>query len=179
MLRVKVEEIKLKPVELIVEEPASGFPALAEVDGSGECEFIAPVRVHVTALREYDHIRVEGNVASKVRMHCSRCLEPFERDISSSFTLFYSDKTGIPLDDEAELTAEDLVSVHYEGDSIDFAGEIEEQLIMDIPYKPLCREDCLGLCSNCGANLNDGECGCGREAPNLKFGVLKNFKVNK
>ncbi len=178
-MRIRVEDIKVKPVHLSAEESVSNYPALMGLSSSGGCDCIAPVNIDLTALREYDHIRVEGHVATRVRLHCSRCLEEFETDIASSFILFYNKKSGLPLDAEAELKEEDLLSISYEGDYIDFTSELEEQLIMEVPYKSLCKEECKGLCSGCGANLNDGDCGCRQEGPSFKFGALKNFKVNK
>jgi uncharacterized protein len=178
-LKIRVEDIKEKPVCLCADEPATDYPALTDLSSSGECEFTAPININLTVSREYDHIRVVGNVSTSVRMHCSRCLEEFERDMDTSFTLFFDKKSGVPLDAETELKESDLLSIPYDGDYIDFTSEISEQLIMEIPYKPLCREECKGLCNNCGANLNTGDCGCGPEGASFKFGALKNFKVNK
>jgi uncharacterized protein len=179
LLKIRVEDIKEKPICLSAEEPVSDYPSLTDLSGSGECEFTAPVKINLTALRECDHIRVVANVSTRVRLHCSRCLEEYERNIDTEFTLFCDKKSGVPLDNETELKEKDLLSIFYEGDFIDFASEIEEQLIMEIPYKPLCREECKGLCGKCGSNLNDGDCGCGPQGTGFKFGVLKNFKVNK
>ena len=178
-MKLRVEDIKEKPVSLSAEEPVSDYPALTDLSSSGECEFTAPISIDLTALRECDHIRVDGNVSTRVRMQCSRCLEEFERDINSTFTLFCDKKSGVALDAETELKEKDLISILYQGDYIDFTSEIGEQLIMEVPYKPLCREECKGLCSKCAANLNAGDCGCGLEGPSFKFGVLKNFKANK
>ena len=61
---------------------------------------------------------------------------------------------------------------------IDFTREISEQVILAIPFKPLCREDCRGLCAICGADLNEIECTCGRDDANFKFNALKNLKIN-
>lgn len=179
-MRLRVEEIKTKPIQVSAEEPVTGYPALMGLSNSGECEFLAPVKIDLKAEREYDHLRVEGTVGTRVRLQCSRCLEQFEKDIvSSSFTLFYNKRSGLPLDNDSELKEEDLLTVPYDGDYIDFTTELEEQLIMEIPYKSLCKEECKGLCSNCGANLNYGACGCGGEGTGFKFGALKDFKVNK
>jgi uncharacterized protein len=178
-LRIRVEDINDKPVRIRVEESVDDFPALAELSAAGECEFTAPLIIELTAFKEYDHIRVEGTIETSVRMNCSRCLEEFEKDVETSFTLFYNKATGAPIDEETELREEDLHSVFYEGDYIDFTGELEEQIIMEIPYKPLCKDECKGLCGMCGANLNDGDCGCKPEPSSFKFGALKDFKVNK
>lgn len=178
-MKIKVEEIKLKPVILSAEEPVSDYPVLANVSGSGECDFIAPVKIDITAIREYDHIRVDGHVETTARLRCSRCLDVFETELVSTFTLFYDEASGAPIDDETELREEDLSTIPFRGDYIDFTSEIEEQLVMELPYKPLCKDKCKGLCSTCGANLNDKDCGCGHDGTGFKFGALKDYKVNK
>lgn len=178
-MKVKVEEIKEKEIRLVAEESGDDYPALMALVRSGECEFLTPIKIDLAAFREYDHIRVNGHVETTVRLHCSRCLAEFETNIKSLFTLFYNKTSGTSLDEERELTEEDLVSASYEGEYIDFTTEIAAQVMMEIPFKPLCKEECRGLCSMCGADLNAGDCGCNRTEPNPKFAALKNFKVIK
>ncbi len=178
-MKIRVEEIKLKPVIISGEEPVGDYPALTNVTDSGECEFVAPVKIELTAAREYDHIRVDGRVETTARLRCSRCLNVFETRITSSFSIFYNKNSGVPLDDELELREEDLATISFQGEYIDFTNEIEDQLIMELPYKPLCTEECKGLCGTCGANLNEGDCGCERGGPDFRFGALKDYKISK
>jgi uncharacterized protein len=178
-LKIRVDEIKDKEIRLVAEESLNDYPALMELSNARECEFLAPINVELIVFREYDHIRVNGQVETVVRLSCSRCLVEFDANVKSLFTLFYNKTSGLPLGEEQELTGNDLVSASYEGDYIDFTAEIAEQVLMEIPFKPLCKEDCLGLCSNCGADLNSVDCGCNRTETNLKFAALKNFKVIK
>jgi uncharacterized protein len=70
-----------------------------------------------------------------------------------------------------------MISTTYEGDEIDFTTEIAEQILLEIPFKPLCSDDCRGLCSDCGAELNVTACGCGQKNVNLKFTALNNLKL--
>ena len=179
-MKIRVDDIIEQPKHLSFREPCEAFPLLAELQVKGDGEFLSPLAVELTVAREYGHIRVKGEVAVRMRFACSRCLVSFDADINSAFTMFYTEGNRIDSDeDEVELAEEDLVSVSYEGDEIDFAPEIAEQVIMDLPLKPLCGEGCQGLCATCGADLNEGECGCERASFNFKFGALKNFKVEK
>jgi uncharacterized protein len=84
---------------------------------------------------------------------------------------------GLNQDEDVELAEEDLISATYEGDEIDFTREITEQVVLAIPFKPLCSEDCKGLCIKCGAELNITECSCSQDTMNLQFNALKNLKV--
>jgi len=179
-MKIRVDDITEQPKLLSFQESCEAFPLLAELQAQGEGEFISPLAVGLTVAKEYGHIRVKGDVAVRMRFTCSRCLVSFEADIDSVFTMFYTKGNRINYDeDEVELAEEDLVSVSYEGDEIDFAPEIAEQVIMELPLKPLCSEGCQGLCATCGADLNEGDCGCERASFNLKFSALKNLKVEK
>ncbi|HEX8961317.1 MAG TPA: DUF177 domain-containing protein [Geobacteraceae bacterium] len=179
LVKVRVDEIKEKVRDLSAVEEVTDYPSLVALQASGECTFLEPLRLQLAVSREYDHIRAEGKVETRTRLVCSRCLAEYEADIVSPFTIFYLRSTGAPRDEEVELAEQDLVSVSYEGDEIDFTDEIAEQVLVEIPFKPLCREECKGLCSQCGTDLNMAECGCSSQQANLKFSALKNLKVNK
>jgi uncharacterized protein len=178
-VKVRVDDIKDKVRDLSAVEEVASYPTLAALQESGECSFLAPLQLRLTVAREYDHIRAEGEVETRVRLACSRCLTEYEAAIVSPFTIFYIPSVGGSQDEEVELTEQDLISVTFEGDEIDFTEEIAEQILMEIPFKPLCREECKGLCPMCGTDLNTAECACSGQQANLTFSALKNLKVNK
>jgi uncharacterized protein len=179
-VKIRVDEIKDKTIDLSTVEKVADYPELLAFQESGGCTFLEPLRVQLTVAREYDHIRAHGRVATTVRLGCSRCLAEYETEIDSLFTVFYMPAaSGILQDEEVELTEQDLVSATFEGDEIDFAREISEQFLTEIPLKPLCCEECKGLCPVCGADLNETDCGCNDESFSLKFGALKNLRIEK
>lgn len=179
-MKIRVDEIKDKVIDLSAVDEVAAFPELAALQESGECVFLGPLRVQLNVVREYDHIRAHGRVATTVRLGCSRCLSEYDAEIDAPFTVFYLRAVaGASQDEEVELTEEDLISATYAGDEIDFAREISAQVLTEIPFKPLCREDCRGLCPVCGADLNDTECGCKDESSSFTFGGLKNLKIEK
>jgi len=179
-VKIRVDDIKDQPRLLRSEEPLETLPGLTAVQESGDCEFLSPVTVELTVAREYDHIRVKGNLSARIRLNCSRCLGDFETDLASVFTIFFRKEDRVALDEEeVELAEEDLISVTYQGDEIDFAPEIAEQVIMELPLKPLCHESCRGLCPVCGVDLNEQECTCAGSSFSLKFSALKDFKFDK
>ena len=80
-------------------------------------------------------------------------------------------------EDDIELAEEDLDVDFIRGDEIDLDEIIHEQVHLTIPMKSLCREDCLGLCPECGRNLNAGDCPCDRDQGHAAFLKLKNLKI--
>lgn len=178
MVVLRVEEIKKKPRDVSYSEPAADFPALHEAERSGECVFLAPITGELHAVWEYGHVRVEGGAKTRVQLSCARCLTNFEQDVEVSFVVFYSEAAlGDEADDEIELAEQDLLSASYVGDEIQVAQEIAEQLMMELPVKPLCDERCQGLCAGCGIDLNREECSCGQQTGSLAFSALKQFTV--
>ena len=175
-MKLRLLDITEQEKRLESSEDASHYPALAAAIADGDCVFLAPVTARLAVLKEYDHIRVAGQVGSTVRLQCARCLVDIDREVVSRFTIFYTKATGTSQDEEVELTEEDLVAATYSGDEIDFAEEVAEQLLLELPYKPLCDENCKGLCPSCGTDLNRSSCSC-VTATSLSFSPLQGFKV--
>ena len=177
-MRIRVEEIKETVRELSALEEVSEYPELVNASESGECRFLAPIGITISVVREFDHVRATGTVTTRICLTCSRCLVEYEHDLESKFTLFYLPTAGVPLDEEVELNEQDLISVALEGDEIDFTHEIAEQVLLEIPFKPLCKENCQGLCAHCGIDLNGNVCKCSAEQKPLTFGMLKDVRID-
>lgn len=177
-MKIRIEHIKEQPRSYSFSEPFESFPLLAELVKDGECSFNAPLQIEITAGREYDHYRVEGKIKVPVQMECSRCVCSFERIVNSRFTIFFREGAQWGQEqDELELNEQDLISGSFSGDEIDLSPEIADQVVLEIPVKPLCNDKCKGLCSFCGVDLNHTSCNCGLEHKESKFAALKDFKV--
>jgi uncharacterized protein len=180
-VKIRIDHIKHKPYELHVEEPVDIFPVLARMQQSGECVFAGPLTADITVEREFDHLKVAGRVHVPTTLTCGRCLITYASAIDSSFRIIFRKETARQneVEDETELSDDDLIASTYSGDEIDLAHEIEEQVAMEVPLKPLCGDGCKGLCPDCGADLNTGTCSCSREPVNLKFSALKDFIISR
>ena len=180
-MHIRTDQIKADGLTLEFEEMADVFPVLSEMITRCECQFVAPIKTALRAIRIGDMIEVTGRIETQVRLPCGRCLEEYEPPINSHFDLTYVQRIpGAPEDkqlEEIELKAADMGLIYFEGEEIDLREGIQEQVIMAFPIKALCRENCKGLCASCGHDLNKGDCGCGRQPPNSKFAVLKNLKL--
>lgn len=125
-------------------------------------------------------LSVTGVLAGTFLRQCVRCLTEYEDDVSLPFAVEYR-PTDLPArgrQKPAAADAHDLPEGEDEvylldGDRLELAGMLREQLILATPMQPRCREECRGLCPACGQNLNERRCGCpaaGQESP---FAVLK------
>ncbi|GAC1471838.1 MAG: DUF177 domain-containing protein [Desulfuromonadaceae bacterium] len=181
MVHVKliVEHIKDTPLALHIDEPVETFPLLAGMQNDKSCCITGKIEGDITVIREYDNIRVTGRITAPLALSCSRCLADYTSFVDTSFTIFFRKENAITTsaEDELELGEMDLLSSAYSGDEIDLAHEIEEQVAMEIPLKPLCSDACMGLCHECGIDLNTSSCSCSKEPAALTFSALKDFKV--
>jgi uncharacterized protein len=183
MMYIHIEQIGAESLDLQFEEKPQNFPVLAEMIDRGECEFFAPIKTFLRAVRIADRVEVEADVRTAVGLSCGRCLKVFKTDISSHFTLTYTPRreeveVGAELD-EIELRPDEINRIYFEGERIDLQDAVQEQVIMAFPIRALCNEACRGLCPQCGADLNEGDCGCARQMPESRFAVLKNFRPRK
>ena len=180
-MKIRTDHIKHTPYALHIEEPVDVFPVLARIQADGECVFTGPVTAEITIEREFDHLKAAGRVGVPLSLTCGRCLTTFASAVDSSFRIIFRKETArhSEVEDETELCDDDLIASTYSGEEIDLGHEIEEQVAMEIPIKPLCDDGCKGLCPACGADLNTGSCSCSREPVNLKFSALKDFKISR
>lgn len=180
---IRIDDIYDEGLTLDFEEKPETFPTLTEITRAGECQFIAPLKIHLRAIRVQEIVEVEGKIETVVRLSCSRCLKEFEMPLVTPFAVAYTRQLPEVIDEfgeeEIELSAEESGLILFHGDEIDLRDGIQEEVVMALPLRPLCREDCKGLCPQCGADLNEGDCGCKRAAFNTRFAALKDFKVKK
>ena len=107
-----------------------------------------------------EDIRIRGNLDTRMEVACARCLDPVEQPIEASFDLIFR-PSGADLDnsDRSISTSETEIG-YYEGDGLLLEDVLREQILLALPAKNLCREDCKGLCPECGRNRNTDPCDC-------------------
>ncbi len=123
------------------------------------------------------NIFFSGSLETAFETSCSRCLETVTIPLQTEFryTLLPEAPQG---KEEIELRTEDLDVAYYTGEMIDLDPIVYEQILLQMPMKPLCRETCKGLCPYCGTYLNEGHCDC-RGPVDERFAVLKDLKIKK
>ncbi len=133
-------------------------------------------------------LSVKISLDAKVIAECARCLKPVEFEISDNLDYLYfaSAKNQDPsLDSETLSEFDDAgffpVEVEFFGRTLDVMPQIQESIYTLLPFRILCRDDCKGLCPECGADLNEGNCDCKREnadfAGDSRFAVLKDLRL--
>jgi len=143
----------------------------------GEKQFTmeSPVLYELLVAKQEGSIRITGPVKSTVTLTCSRCLEEFSCSFNTHLEIELAPKELLPQGAEVELRADDLDIYFYDGDEIDLDPLIYDEVLLNLPIMPLCREDCAGLCHACGKNRNFEPCSCSQAANTVLGEKLKNF----
>jgi len=153
------------------------YPA-SELTGNGdEFQIASPVRVAFDVFKDKRRFRLVGHVGGSVELPCSRCAESFVHTVDAPFDLRYQPRELNTGEGEREVEEEDLSTAFYDDDRIDLVLLVREQVYLSLPMKPLCEESCLGLCSQCGANLNRTKCHCQREWTDPRLAGLSALRI--
>ena len=135
-----------------------------------------PAEVKGTVRRTGDGVVVSGHVETRAQLECDRCLKPLELPVSADFALEYITGADYESSSAAALSEEELSVSVFDGDSIDVDEIVKEQILLAVPTRTLCREDCKGICPECGIDLNTGQCDCATEEVDPRWAALKSFK---
>lgn len=180
-MQIHIDQLIDAELRLEFEEKPENFPVLAEIIKKGEMDFPVPVKTRLRVFRIGDIIEVEGLFETAIRLVCGRCLKEFETQLASEIALTYTRENPALMEDlsrdEIELSPEDAGLMTFSGDRIDLREGVQEQVVMALPLRPLCHENCKGLCPQCGADLNNGDCGCDQAPANTQFSALKKLKL--
>ncbi len=141
--------------------PGSGVDAIGNVCGEIELANVGT------------HIRAQGRLRAVVRVECNRCLKPLLTEVNAE------------VDEECSLKQVDQPSAYevdedgvemmpiLDGDDVDLAELIRQNVTVNVPTVPLCRPTCRGICVQCGKDLNEGPCTCRRERTDPRLSKLR------
>lgn len=121
-------------------------------------------------------IRIKGRLDTSVEVACARCLDPVVHKVDRSFDLLYR-PLGID-SGHAELSVTDAEAEigYYEGEGLLLEDTLREQVLLALPLKTICRDECKGLCPHCGKNLNEVQCSCVDEIEDPRWLALKEIR---
>ncbi|MGH7819910.1 MAG: YceD family protein, partial [Candidatus Binatia bacterium] len=157
-MKIRVEEIKESEKETsFVEEVTEINEALAR-NGLVDYQLRHPVPVALRYYRLGADLMFHGSFTGAVSGTCARCLEAYPFSVERDFTYVLKPSADGPARDQ--LAEEDLSLSSYRGNEVDISPLVREAVILSLPTRPLCSEDCSGLCPRCGVNRNTTTCSC-------------------
>ena len=154
------------PEELSLDDEQARLKSGAEVAGR--------------ASRKRDEVRLLGTIRAGVEVDCDRCLKAVEVPVEVEFeTSFLPAASAEGATDNVELQAEDLAVSVFEGEAIDVDEVVREQILLALPTRLLCGEECRGLCPTCGADLNQAHCSCERRETDPRWAALASLRKDE
>jgi uncharacterized protein len=117
---------------------------------------VGTVRIANLGTRLQTRVELE----TEIELECVRCLISFPYSMALEFCEYYSETSAPEREGSLELTEQELETFTFCGDRLDLTEAIRQNMLLSVPAYPLCKENCEGLCPECGTNLNIGNCGC-------------------
>lgn len=122
-----------------------------------------------------NEVFVNGHIDTRAQVECDRCLQPIELPVNTDFELEYIPDSEYESGSAAELTEAEMSVSVFDGEAIDVDAIVKEQILLAVPTRMLCREDCKGICPQCGIDRNTRECSCVTNDIDPRWAALKNL----
>ena len=176
---IEIQELELHPIDFR-EEFGPGV-----IDLGPDLHQLSPVRTEGRAdLVEEHHgkhkviqdIRLKGKLDTSIEVLCARCLEPVVHDVVRNFELLYRPLGTDAGHEELSVTDAEAEIGYYQGKALLLEDTLREQVLLAVPLKTVCREECKGLCPQCGKNLNEGPCSCAPPVGDPRWSALKEIR---
>ncbi len=136
----------------------------------------APATVNGKVRLSGNEVFVNGHFDTRAQVECDRCLKPIELPVSADFELEYITGSEYESTAVAELTEAEMSVAVFDGEALDVDEIVKEQILLAVPTRVLCGEDCKGICPECGVDRNTGECNCETKEIDPRWAALKNLK---
>ena len=166
-MKVNVAQVRYRIGENILFDLTEDFSAFDL--GTEALSFSAPVHVQFQLTNTNKAVLVNGTIETELKAVCGRCLEPFNYVLN----LPYQDEWVFQSQASEEILESALL---LEKDDVDITERIFEQIVLALPMKFVCSENCRGLCLTCGANLNLTSCSCKEETVDPRFAALAKWE---
>ena len=174
-----IKDLELRPLDF--EEDF----APEVIDLGGEARQMTPLKAAGRAELVEEHhgkhkiikdIRLRGRLAAGLELLCARCLEPVPQEVAREFELLYRPLGSDAGQEEISVTDAEAEIGYYQGDGILLEDVLREQVLLAVPLKVICRDDCRGLCPHCGKNLNQEQCSCTVPMEDPRWAALKEIR---
>jgi uncharacterized protein len=184
-MKIHLERLTEAPSRFAFEADTAWWRAVMPAHRDLPRDLDQPLQVRVQAYRMGDDVFLEGGIEGALELECGRCLARYRHAVCEPFRLVLepagarqpADPDGVQaLARDGVCLGEDIEAGWYRGSEIDLAAFFHEVVALALPVKPLCREDCAGLCPRCGADRNQDSCGCTETREDSPFAVLRSLR---
>lgn len=155
------------------------YSVVAEELGLAEDElrFAGPIEADITIGRAMQMFTISGTVQGTVEGECSRCLKPARGSFASEFRFLLQRKDANDEEVEALEDDEDVDIVDPGRKEVDLVDRLHDAVLLELPLRLYCKDDCKGLCARCGQDFNEGTCSCGDDDVDPRWEALAKLKT--
>lgn len=179
VMKIPIDEIPQSPKEIAFSENVEELNKVYRRSENPDFSFPQPLAVDLTYYRAGEDIFFDGHVSGRCIGSCGRCLEQYSFTLDQNFALVLTPKPARAERGAEELHSDELGLSYYSGDEIDVTPLVAEQVMLALPTRPLCAEDCKGLCAKCGVNWNREVCACAASGGDPRMAIFRTLKVGR
>jgi uncharacterized protein len=176
---IEVRELDSHPVDFKERVAPGAIDFGPDIRQSGDISIAGRaqlVREHHGKHELINDIRVAGDFSTRVEMACARCLERVAREVGKKFDLLYRPQGSDGGREELSVTAAEAEVSYYQGEGLLLEDVLREQILLALPLRVVCKEECKGLCPHCGKNLNFEQCSCAEPLEDPRWSALKEIR---
>ena len=176
---IEIAELELHPIDFQEEFPPDAIDMGADVrqlsvlKTSGRAQLVEEHHGKHNVIKD---IRLQGDLATTLELPCARCLDPVRQDVARTFDLLYRPLGTDAGNEELSVTAAEAEIGYYQGEGVLLEDALREQVLLSVPLKVVCREECKGLCPSCGKNRNTDPCSCPPVVGDPRWAALKDLR---
>jgi len=176
---LNISELELRPLDFAerfqpgVIDLAEGIRQCSALETTGRAEVVEEHHGKHEVIKD---LRLRGRLSTDLELQCARCLDPVPQKVDREFDLLYRPLGADAGRDELSVTVAEAEIGYYQGEGILLEDVLREQVLLALPLKVTCREDCKGLCPHCGKNLNLEQCSCSVPVEDPRWAALKEVR---
>jgi uncharacterized protein len=176
---ISLLELKREPLEFDEKIPdgvidfGSQIRQIGAISANGRADL---VEEHRGGRDVVDDIRLRAEFSGNFELPCARCLEPVEQKLSDRLDLIFRPTGADAGSPDHSISTSDTEIGYYQGDGLVLEDVLREQVLLSLPARILCRQDCKGLCPGCGSNLNQETCNCQASPPDPRWSELAGLR---
>lgn len=169
--------LDLRQIQGAAEQVRRTFTEATLGQGSDQYKVVDTGTLDLVVRRDKTRYRLAGRLDVMLELECCRCLEPYRFGVGVDIDLMYVPASANTGDGDLQIEESDLSSAYYRDEQIDLGQLVHEQVQLALPMKPLCRDDCQGLCTVCGGNRNTTMCQCVETWEDPRLATLKRLLI--
>jgi DUF177 domain-containing protein len=176
---ITIAELELHPVDFQEDYPPDAIDLgpdarqVALLKTSGRVQLVEEHHGKRNIIKD---IRVQGDLSTALELPCARCLEPVVQKVARHFDLLYRPLGTDAGHEELSVTVAEAEIGYYQGEGLLLEDAVREQVLLSVPLKVVCREECKGLCPTCGKNRNAESCACAPPLGDPRWSALKDLR---